>query len=382
MVRAGRALVLCVDDEPNVLEGLALHLRRHYEVLTAPGGQAGLDLIAKQGTPAVIISDMRMPGMMGNTFLAKAREAAPDATRILLTGQADLDSAISAVNDGQVFRFLTKPCPPPALLAAVEAGAEQHRLVTVERDLLERTLQGTVKTLSDILSLTSPLQFGRAHRIRDIVSELAQALELPSRWQVEVAAMLSQLGAVSLPPLVAQKVFHGRTLSPDEKRMVERAAGLTGQLLANIPRMEPVRRILTVAMGSSPIGELPDEPDGAIIASGARILRAAVDWDRLESRGLSFDKVVEEMNTRAHRHDPAILEFLIDLRRDPNRRGEPRELTIGQLRAGMVLDEDITIDEHTLLAAKGYTITESFLSRLEHVPMEMRQKTYHVLVQG
>ena len=152
----GRPKVLCVDDEPQVLEGLALHLRRSYDVVTATSGAAALDVLGKDGVTAVIISDMRMPAMDGAAFLSRARQLVPDATRILLTGQSSLAAAIGAVNDGHIFRFLTKPCAPPALMAAVGDGAEQHRLVRAEKVLLEQTLHGSIKAMTDILALANP----------------------------------------------------------------------------------------------------------------------------------------------------------------------------------------------------------------------------------
>ncbi|MBV9949331.1 MAG: response regulator, partial [Myxococcales bacterium] len=118
---ATKPRVLCVDDEPNVLEGLALSLRRGHDVVTAGGGEAGLEILGRDPTIAAVVSDMRMPGMDGATFLGKARALAPDATRVLLTGQTELDAAITAINEGRIFRFLTKPCPPAVLVPAVEA---------------------------------------------------------------------------------------------------------------------------------------------------------------------------------------------------------------------------------------------------------------------
>src|SRR5262245_27108832 len=106
MLEKTRPKILCVDDEPNVLEGLSMHLRRGHEVLTATSGRAGLDLLRDNPSIAVVISDMRMPQMDGATFLATARHIAPNAVRMLLTGQTEMESAISAVNDGQIFRFL------------------------------------------------------------------------------------------------------------------------------------------------------------------------------------------------------------------------------------------------------------------------------------
>src|SRR6266545_290994 len=119
-----RPRILCVDDEPNVLEGLSLHLRRRHEVWTATSGADALALLARDGPPEVIISDMRMPGMDGAVFLSKARQLYPETVRLLLTGQTDLMSAVSAVNQGQIFRFLTKPCAPADMLAAVASAVE------------------------------------------------------------------------------------------------------------------------------------------------------------------------------------------------------------------------------------------------------------------
>src|SRR6185369_5004198 len=199
-----RARVLCVDDEANVLAGLSVHLHRRYDVVTATSGAAGLASLAGDPAISIVVSDMRMPGMSGAEFLAEARRLRPDAVRLLLTGHLDLDVAIAAVNDGQVFRFLTKPCPPPTLLAALAAAAEQHRLVTAERVLLEQTLRGAVQTLVDVLSITNPAAFGRATRIKQHASEIAAQLGMEERWQLEVAALLSQLGCITLPADTAE----------------------------------------------------------------------------------------------------------------------------------------------------------------------------------
>ena len=131
--------VLFVDDEPLVLQGLQLHLRQRFDVSTATSGAEGLQLIAQSEEPfVVIVSDMRMPEMNGAEFLRLARKAAPDATRILLTGYADTDTAIDAVNNGQIFRFLAKPIRPPDLIAAVTEAANEHRRKTLDRSLLRK----------------------------------------------------------------------------------------------------------------------------------------------------------------------------------------------------------------------------------------------------
>src|SRR4051812_20900126 len=218
-----RPRVVCVDDEPHVSAGLALHLRRRYDVEIATSGQAGLDLLDRLPEAAVVISDMRMPQMNGAEFLAKALAAHPNTTRILLTGYSEVDAAIQAVNQGQIFRFLVKPCPPPELLRTVDAAAEMHRLSRVERELLEKTLHGSIKMLSEVLAISNPLAFGRGARLKQLVTGLADKLGDTNRWQAEVAAMLSQLSTITLPNETAEKLYYGTPLSSDEQRMVERA---------------------------------------------------------------------------------------------------------------------------------------------------------------
>ncbi len=191
--------ILLVDDEPAILEGLQFQLRKRFDVFTAANGLQGLAQIGSSAPFAVVLSDMRMPRMDGAEFLTRVRQAAPDTVRVLLTGQADIHSAIAVVNEGQIFRFLTKPCPPEQLHNTLQDAARQHHLLSAERDLLEKTLHGSIKALMDVLALTNAIAFGRATRIRQIVSELCDTLDVPQRWQVEVAAMVSQLGAITLP---------------------------------------------------------------------------------------------------------------------------------------------------------------------------------------
>src|ERR1700712_2364851 len=131
-----RPRVLCVDDEPRVVEGLVLHLRKDYEVYTALSGEEGLASLKKLKGVGVVISDMRMLGMDGATFLQHVLTFYPDTTRILLTGEPGRDAAINAVNNARIFRFLTKPCPPDQLKEAVEAGVLQYRLIRAERSIL------------------------------------------------------------------------------------------------------------------------------------------------------------------------------------------------------------------------------------------------------
>src|SRR5690348_2261732 len=130
-------VVLMVDDEPNILDGYRRALHGRFNVVSASSGAEGLTIAKQafnQGTPfPVVVSDMMMPTMNGAEFLGRAREIDPEAIQLLLSGQADLESTISAVNNGKLFRFLTKPCAASDLELALTAALEQHRLIHAER---------------------------------------------------------------------------------------------------------------------------------------------------------------------------------------------------------------------------------------------------------
>ena len=119
--------VLFVDDEPLVLDALRRMLHDKFHIYTANSGEKGLASVEQNGPFAVVISDMRMPGMNGAEFLAHIRKDAPDTVRMLLTGFTDLDAAIAAVNEGNIFKFLTKPCRKDALVSAIDLGLAQYR---------------------------------------------------------------------------------------------------------------------------------------------------------------------------------------------------------------------------------------------------------------
>ena len=105
---------------------------------------------------AVVVSDYRMPEMDGVTFLTRVRELAPDTVRIMLTGQAGLEATIDAINESDVFRFLTKPCPPETLIATIESAAEHYGLLHAEKELLDGTLQQIVRVLIELIGLVDP----------------------------------------------------------------------------------------------------------------------------------------------------------------------------------------------------------------------------------
>jgi response regulator RpfG family c-di-GMP phosphodiesterase len=357
-----RPRVLCVDDEPRVLDGLSLTLRRFYQVTTAASGPAALEILEREPGFTVVLSDMRMPAMDGATLLARVRALAPDATRLLLTGETDIAGAILAVNEGQIFRFLTKPCPPQTLIAAMDAAWEQHRLVTAEKELLEQTLRGAVQALTDVLALTSPAAFGRAQRIQRNATDIAVRIGLADRWQVEVAAMLSQLGYVTLPPEVVERAYEGAPLSEADQQLVARVPAATDRLVANIPRLEGVRAILSSCSRRN-AGVVPGHASPGV-EIGSRILAVALEYDALETAGCEPHVAIDRLRAR-HTFDPACVTALAEARAAAEV-AQIRDVPLAGLLPGMTLVDDVKTVAGMLLIARGLEVTDTFLERVRH----------------
>ncbi len=363
--------ILCVDDEPRVVEGLALHLRRDYQVLTAHGGQSALQLLKEKGAPAVIVSDMRMPGMDGAALLKQVKNLYPDTTRILLTGETGRDAAVSAVNEGQIFRFLTKPCPPDQLRSAIDAGVAQHRLQCAERVLLQETLVGCIKALVDVLAMTNPVAFGRATRVTRLATDLAAALGHPGFWQLEAAAMLSQMGFVSLPVELAEKLYYGKRLTAEEKALVDGAPSIVQKLLGHIPRLEPVLAILA---GSLPKGEAAE----GLVKQGSSILRLVHEYDAHVAQGLTARAAVEAIRAQAARHDTDLLAALESMVGATLGTQQVSEVCVGRVTPGMVFVDDLRTSVGALLVPKGFEVTETFLERLRNFGPSILQERVRV----
>ena len=354
--------ILCVDDEPRVLEGLSLHLRRKYDVVTAESGADGLQAIKDKGPFAVALSDMRMPRMDGTAFLKAVRELAPDTVRMLLTGQADLQSTIDAVNKGQIFRFLTKPCPSQQLMGAFEAATEQYRLVMAERVLLEQTLHGSIKALTDILALSNPVAFGSATRIKKYAGDLARHLGIGDWWQIEVAAMLSQLGSITLPEDTAKKYYYGQELDNDEVQMIQKLPRITQDLIGNIPRLESVCEILANQFRDC------DKSSGADdVIYKSHVLKIAVDFDHLVNTGSTEHDAIDSMHGRKSCYDCEILEAFAYLRGITNERETIREIRLWSIDLGMVLADDVILDSGVVLATRGYEVNEGFIECIHNL---------------
>jgi len=358
--------VLFVDDDPSILAALRRNLRKTFDLETAEGPVAGLAALEQSGPYAVVVSDFRMPDMTGTEFLAAVRSRTPDTVRIMLTGNADLDVAIEAVNAGNVFRFLTKPVETAVLADAVRAALEQYRLVTAERELLTKTLHGCITMLTDILALVNPGAFSRTARLKRYTRHIVRSLDLPHAWQYELAAMLSQIGSVSLPNELLDKVRTGQALTLDEQRAFEAHPQVARRLLSNIPRLEPIAEMVARQLEPLRPAAAPDADEAdPHVTFGADLLRIVLTFDRLVSNGLGPDAAVNRLRRLTGQRCRDVIDALRDIRMRPAGM-EPWTLTVRELEEGMLLDEDVKAANGVLLVTKSQEVTPSMIERLKH----------------
>jgi response regulator RpfG family c-di-GMP phosphodiesterase len=309
---------------------------------------------------------MRMPEMDGAMLLAKIKGIAPDTVRIMLTGNADIQSAVSAVNEGSIFRFLTKPCDKDTLGKALTAGLLQHRLLTAEKELLENTLQGSIQVLTEVLSLVNPSAFGRALRMRRYIHHVVTHMALADPWRFEVAAMMSQLGCVTLHPETIEAVYAGRPLSPAEKARFDAHPSVAHDLLAKIPRLEPVAWMIE-HQNDPPAEGGRANLETADMRLGANLLRVTQAFDELVGKGSSQSEAASILSGELKGFDPRIFQALQELDLNSKKAQEAvRDCAIHELIPfGMVMEQELRTKSGVLLAARGQEVTAAFIVRLK-----------------
>lgn len=359
--------ILFVDDELAVLNGYERLLHREFEVSIALGGEQGLASIRGNGPYAVVISDMRMPGMNGAQFLSQVRQKAPDTVRMLLTGYADLNAAMDAVNEGNIFRFLTKPCEKELLVKALTTGVEQYRLVRIEKELLEKTVMGCIKVLTDVLSAASPEAFGKSRRIAYYVRHLVVKFGLPSIWRFEAAATLSQLGCITLDSELIQQAYTGTKMSPENQARFNAHPQAGMELLACIPRLEPIAWMIGQQLTRSIPNAVPGVLEDAAkeIVLGAKILKLALAFDDLRIKRISIEDAIGNLQIRRSEFGQDLISGLNDIV-PPVAKMALRKVSSLKLAVGMVVEQEIRTREGMLLVAKAQEITPTLLIKLDN----------------
>lgn len=410
-------VVLCVDDEPNILSALRRLFRGDgYKVVTAPGGAEGLEALGQ--LPAdVVISDMRMPEMDGAQFLAAVKSRCPAATRILLTGHADMASTIAAINQGQISRYVQKPWNDAELQLVVREALERQALVR-EKERLEaltrsqneelkalnaelearvekRTAQlrealqrveranaevnaaflTAIKVIAGLVELRDRAFGGHSRRVADLALRIARRMGLDekSAQEVMLAGLLHGVGRMGLPDALFSKP-RGR-LTGEELAQV-RAQLLGGErILMPLPMLAGVATLIRASHEHFDGSGEPDGMAGLEIPLGARIVAVAVEAQMLAS-GLASGREMPPaavegilVNEGGKRFDPqvvvaacGVLEHL-EAQRGAQRPAE-RSLRTAGLAPGMVLARDLTDGAGRLLLSVDFVLTDGVIRQL------------------
>ncbi len=354
--------ILCVDDEAHVLSGLRRTLRGRFELVLAEGAKHALEVLAEEGPFAVVLADMRMPGMDGAQLLSKVRDEYPETVRMMLTGNADLLTAIRAVNEGNIFRFLNKPCGTEDLARALEAGIEQHKLICAEKEVLEQTLNGCIKVLTEILSLTDPESFGNSDELKGLAGDVARKLELPRPWEVEMATMLAQLGRLTVPADVLKRADHGGKLNAAECKMLKSIPSIGGSLIEEIPRLKGVAELV-----KQQAEDWKSEMEAAP-AVGARIIRTLQDMQSMGESGISRQQALTFMDRESKVHDSDVVAAVAECVGVGLVESEPvtRQITFAALRPGHVLAASLITSDGRMMLREGKRIGQVLLERLRN----------------
>jgi len=373
--------ILFVDDDVEILAAYARALRKRYRVETAAGPAVGLERLTALPEVAVVVSDLRMPGMDGVEFLGRVRELRPDAVRVILTGFADIGVAIAAVNKSRVFSFLTKPCPEADLEEALDAALRQYQLIAAERELLRGTVRGTIKLLTNLLEMVSPEAFGKSSRVKRLAVDLGAYLGVAEAWQVELAAMLSQIGCAAMPAETLRRAYRGEPVPGDKAFEFAMHPKIAAELVANIPRLREVAEIIAYQEKRFDGGGLPpDTLSGGRIPMGARILKAALDFDTLQVHyggkrrsENPVDDALARMRDRAGWYDPEVLDALESLATLPDGY-QPKLVPTEALTAGMLLDQDVMDLGGNLALGRGLELNAVAIRRLARLDADRETK--------
>jgi response regulator RpfG family c-di-GMP phosphodiesterase len=252
------------------------------------------------------------------------------------------------------------------MTSVLQSGIQQYRLITAEKELLHKTLAGSIRVLAEVLSLADPAAFGRTARLRKITRSLLKQMGIQREWWLEPAVLLSQVGCVTLPDDVSKKVAAGQSLDTDEYRLFSKHPIIGSELLEKIPRMEEIAACIRYQEKNFDGTGVPhDAVKGTDIPFGARLLKVALDFDHGDAAGLSKQQCLSRMQRQSKWYDPEILDALNRLMFEDVPL-QFRKLHIEDLETGMVLAEEVRTNDGLLLVAKGLSVTPSVILRLEN----------------
>jgi len=330
-------------------------------VRSFPRGRLALDAAARN-VPDLILLDINMPEMDGFEVCRrlKANDKLAGIPVLFLSALNETRDKVNAFRTGGV-DYITKPFQLEEVRARVETHLELHRARQRERDLLERTLNGAVKALSDLAHLTSPILTERSGALRSMVVHMAAQLRLPDPWQYELAAMLCLIGCITLPSEAFEHAYVSDKASSEELQMYRAHPDIGFQLLSRIPRLENVAEMIRLQQV-----ETSNWANNDVAERGSRMLKTAQELDRRTLRGISFQTACDQLRAAPGKYPASLVDSLKNY--SPSRiHFEVKHLPAPQLLAGMILEDDVVTEDGSItVISKGTTLTVTLIERVRN----------------
>jgi CheY-like chemotaxis protein len=354
--------ILLVDDDAMLLSSLKRNLCIDYDLTLADSGQQALERLKTREHFSVIVTDMRMPHMDGILFIEEARKVAPNSVYMMLTGNQDIQTAMKAVNDGQVFRFLNKPCEVAEIKRALNAALKQYDLIHAEKELLQKTFVGAVNVLSDVLDSLRPDILQQSHRIDSVMRACEEGLGFCGNWEYRMAARLGLVG-LALQPLSQQERFQQLSAAdPESQILFDEILSTSARMIERIPRLSPVVQILRAPQTTAGAVSLNDIESTTPVLGGL-LLRVATYWTTLMTNGRAPLAALDELREAFPELPLPVVEALLALECE-HACARPLKLGVDNLTEGMVLYDDVHSDDGAVLLRKGRRLTAAAIEKL------------------
>ena len=311
-------------------------------------------MLARGDEVAVVVAELDVGGEDGIIFLANARLSSPDTVRMVLSAKDRFTDALNALNTGRVFRYIKKPCPPEELARFLVRGVQHYRELVKDRRAMRNSLVGSVKALVDILDLVNPEAMGCSKRIRCRVMEAGKALDVTPLWRLELAVTLSHIGCVALPGEILEKMERGEDLNPEEMQIFGLHPRIAANLLTNIDQMTSVAEIIRQQ-------RMPLHKDQPL---EARIIKVALDLDRMEHKGADADEILRLMRKKKDSYDPAVVETMLRISA-MNSPSTVLQFGVEALEEGMVMAVDLVNKDGVKLLLRGQPLSKASLVRVQ-----------------
>ncbi len=362
--------IAVIDDNVGDAELLRHHLTRIPELemdfLYFDDPDVGLSDLLRR-TVDFIFLDYRLGARNGLHILKTFRDSGILRAIIILSGEKDAKVAAELMKAGADDYLIKDDIKPNVLHRSMTHAYERYLRREAEkthRELLTKTLSGSVRMLVDLLSTLKPEAFGRGERAQKRVQQICQRLGMDTAWEADLASLLSQVAYVFVPHEIVEKVESGQLLTTEEAEQVYRYAKMTSDMIRRIPRLGGVAAIVAYQDkkydgGGFPVGGLTRDQ----IPLGARVLKIAFDFDGLLQQGFNTEDALSEMNGRKGWYDLNVMDALTDLI-GAEAGYEMRQVRVAELTPEMILDEHLQTSTGAILVPKGEQVTEVRRERL------------------